>query len=56
MKGNEVKGFLLGKGAESESFDSSQFEIADQMKEFMSSRGMICACGTGLKIGKARTK
>jgi sulfur relay (sulfurtransferase) complex TusBCD TusD component (DsrE family) len=52
-EGDEVKVFLLGKGVESESLDPSQFRITDQMKEFVSNRGMIYACGTCLKIRQA---
>jgi uncharacterized protein involved in oxidation of intracellular sulfur len=50
---DEVKVFLLGKGVESESLDSSQFKITDQMMEFVSNRGKIYACGTCLKIREA---
>jgi uncharacterized protein involved in oxidation of intracellular sulfur len=52
-EGDEVKVFLLGKGVESESLDSSQFRITDQMKEFVSNRGMVYACGTCLTIRQA---
>ena len=50
---DEVKVFLLGKGVECESLDSSQFRITDQMKEFVSNKGRIYACGTCLKIRQA---
>jgi sulfur relay (sulfurtransferase) complex TusBCD TusD component (DsrE family) len=50
---DDVKVFLLGKGVESESLDSNHFRITDQMREFVSKKGKVYACGTCLKMRQA---
>lgn len=49
-EGDEVKVFLLAKGVESESLDTDQFKVTEQMKFFLDHGGQILACGTCLKI------
>ena len=49
-EGDEVKAFLLAKGVESESLDTEQFKVTEQMQAFVDSGGQIFACGTCLKI------
>ena len=49
-EGDEVKAFLLAKGVESESLDTDQFKVTEQMQSFVDSGGQIFACGTCLKI------
>jgi uncharacterized protein involved in oxidation of intracellular sulfur len=49
-EGDEVKVFLLAKGVESESLDSDQFKVAEQMRFLVDKGGSILACGTCLKI------
>ncbi|MFN3599720.1 MAG: DsrE family protein [Aquificaceae bacterium] len=48
--GDEVKVFLLAKGVESESLDTEQFKVTEQMESFVKGGGKILACGTCLKI------
>ena len=45
-----MKVFLLGKGVESESLDTSKFNVTEQMRSFVDKGGRIFACGTCLKI------
>lgn len=49
-EGDEVKAFLLAKGVESESLDTEQFKVTEQMQSFADNGGQIFACGTCLKI------
>mgnify|MGYP001040350739 CR=1 FL=1 len=49
-QGEEVKAFLLGKGVESESLDTEQFKVTEQMRSFVDHKGRIFACGTCLKL------
>jgi uncharacterized protein involved in oxidation of intracellular sulfur len=48
-EGDSVKVFLLAKGVEYESLDSEKFNIKEQAKSFLDSKGQIFACGTCLK-------
>ncbi len=48
--GDAVRVFLLAKGVECESLDTDNFKVAAQMGEYVSSGGVILACGTCLKI------
>ncbi len=47
---DKVSVFLLAKGVEAESLDTSQFKITEQMKNFVEGGGELLACGTCLKI------
>ena len=49
-EGDTVKTFLLAKGVESESLDTEQFKVTEQMQSFVVNGGQILACGTCLKI------
>jgi uncharacterized protein involved in oxidation of intracellular sulfur len=49
-EGDEVKTFLSGKGVESESIDTGDFNVTEQMRSFIDRGGVILACGTCLKI------
>jgi len=49
-EGETVRIFLLGKGVQSESIDSEQFQITEQMRSFVERGGAIAACETCLKI------
>ena len=49
-EGDDVKVFLLGKGVESESLDTSQFNVTEQMRSFIDKGGRTFACGTCLRI------
>ena len=49
-EGDEVKVFLLAKGVESESLDTSKFKVTEQMKSLLDGKGKIYACGTCLKM------
>ena len=42
--------FLLAKGVESESLNTGEFKITEQMRSFVDNGGKILACGTCLKI------
>lgn len=48
--GDEVKVFLLAKGVESETLDTDQFKVTEQMENLVGIGGRIYACGTCLKI------
>lgn len=52
-QGDSVSVFLLGKGVEAESLDSSKFDVSAQMRNFIEAGGSILACGTCLKIRHA---
>ena len=47
---DNVKAFLLAKGVESESLDTEQFKVSEQMNTFIDKGGEILACGTCLKL------
>ncbi len=49
-EGDFVKVFLLGKGVECESLDTSKFVVTEQMRMFVDAGGEIFACGSCLKI------
>ena len=49
-QGDTVSVFLLGKGVEAESLESSKFDVIGQMRSFSEAGGSILACGTCLKI------
>lgn len=49
-QGDTVKAFLLARGVESESLDTKQFKVTEQMESFVGQGGHIFACGTCLKI------
>ena len=49
-EGENVRVFLLGKGVQSESLDTEQFQITEQMRSFVEKGGAIAACETCLKI------
>jgi uncharacterized protein involved in oxidation of intracellular sulfur len=49
-EGDEVKTFLLAKGVESESIDTPEFKVTEQMRVFIDNGGKILACGTCLTI------
>ena len=49
-EGDEVKTFLLAKGVESESIDTPDFKVTEQMRVFIDNGGKILACGTCLRI------
>ena len=51
-KNDEVKIFLMGKGVEAEKISTEEFDVVQQMKEFLSLNGEIFACGTCLKVRK----
>ncbi|WP_455365300.1 DsrE family protein [Kaarinaea lacus] len=47
---DNVRAFLLAKGVESESLDTEQFKVSEQMNTFIDKGGEILACGTCLKL------
>ena len=49
-EGDGVKAFLLAKGVESESIDTPEFKVTEQMRVFIDNGGKILACGTCLRI------
>ena len=49
-EGDGVKVFLLAKGVESESLDTDQFKVTEQIRSLVDKGGSILACGTCLKI------
>ncbi|MFH1752457.1 MAG: DsrE family protein [archaeon] len=51
LKSNhEVKVFLINKGVEAEGLTDEKFNVKEQIKSFISSNGIILACGSCLKI------
>ncbi|WP_457555777.1 DsrE family protein [Candidatus Pyrohabitans sp.] len=48
--GDQVKVFLMGKGVEAENLDTENFNIREQMQNFVDRGGEIMACGTCLKL------
>jgi uncharacterized protein involved in oxidation of intracellular sulfur len=53
-EGDEVKTFLLAKGVESESIDTPEFKVTEQMRVFIDNGGKILACGTCLTIRRSK--
>lgn len=53
-QGDTVSVFLLGKGVEAESLDSTKFDVIGQMRSFSEAGGSILACGTCLKIRQSK--
>ena len=51
-KNDAVKVFLMGKGVEAEKISTEEFDVVQQMKEFLSLNGEIFACGTCLRVRK----
>lgn len=49
-QGDTVSVFLLGKGVEAESLDSTDFDVAGQIRSFSEAGGLIQACGTCLNL------
>ena len=49
-KNDTVNVFLMAKGVESESLSNNQFDIKEQMNNFINSKGILYACGTCIKI------
>jgi uncharacterized protein involved in oxidation of intracellular sulfur len=47
---DSVKVFLLGKGVECESLDTSKFVVTEEMRMLVDAGGEIFACGSCLKI------
>lgn len=54
MHGDAVSVFLLGKGVEAESLDSSKFDVNDMMRSFSEEGGSILACGACLKTHQSK--
>jgi sulfur relay (sulfurtransferase) complex TusBCD TusD component (DsrE family) len=53
-QGDTVSVFLLGKGVEAESLDSTKFDVIGQIRSFSETGGLILACGTCLKIRQSK--
>jgi len=49
-EGETVRIFLLVKGVQSESLDTEQFQITEQMRSFVEKGGAAAACEISLKI------
>ena len=49
-KNDTVDVFLMAKGVEAESISNNQFDITEQMNNFINSNGILYACGTCIKI------
>jgi len=49
-QGDRVSVFLLGKGVEVESLDSTKFDVTGQIHSYLEAGGLIQACGTCLKL------
>tara|TARA_B100001093_G_C26363913_1_gene815752 strand:- start:256 stop:576 length:321 start_codon:yes stop_codon:yes gene_type:complete len=49
-KNDAVNVFLMAKGVEAESLSNNQFDITEQMNNFINSNGILYACGTCIKI------
>ena len=45
-QGDQVRLFLLGKGAEFDQIQDPKFDVSDQAKTFLTDGGTILACGT----------
>ena len=56
-KNDAVNVFLMAKGVEAESLSNCQFNIIEQMNNFIKSNGLLHACGTCIKTrNKKSTK
>lgn len=53
-EGENVQVFLIGKGVESESLNTGEFQITEQMRAFVEGGGTIAVCETCLKIHHLR--
>ena len=42
--------FLLGKGVEAEQTSTNQFDVQNQMENFVAAKGIILSCGTCLTL------
>ncbi len=49
-QGDTVKVFLVAKGVESETLDTDQFKVTEQMAALVNDGGKIYACGSCLKL------
>ena len=49
-KNDTVNVFLMAKGVEAESLSNNQFDIKEQINNFINSKGILYACGTCIKI------
>jgi len=49
-EGDKVRVFLQGKGVGSESLDTDNFKVTEQIQMLVNSGGKIFACGACLKI------
>ncbi len=49
-QGDVVSIFLLGKGVEAGSIESTKFDVSGQLRSFAEAGGKVLACGTCLKI------
>ena len=51
LKENDaVKVFLINKGVEAECFKDEKFNVTEQLRSFVESKGEILACGSCLKV------
>ncbi|MGD6853026.1 MAG: DsrE family protein [Candidatus Bathyarchaeia archaeon] len=46
---HSVKVFLINKGVEAECIKDEKFNVAEQLRSFIESKGELLACGTCLK-------
>lgn len=49
-EGDDVAVFLLAKGVETESLNTDNFNVSEQMQSFLEAGGKILACGTCIKL------
>ena len=47
-KGNSVRTFLIGKGVECVEIEDEEFNVVEQINEYVKNKGKIFACGTCL--------
>jgi uncharacterized protein involved in oxidation of intracellular sulfur len=47
---HKVKVFLINKGVEAECIKNEKFNVAEQLRSFVDSKGEILACGSCLKV------
>ncbi len=47
---DQVTAFLLAKGVDVDSLDTTTFKVTEQMQSFLDAGGKILACGTCLKL------
>jgi uncharacterized protein involved in oxidation of intracellular sulfur len=48
-QGHEVKVFLMGEAVECENLSHEKYDVADQLRAFVTAGGEILACGTCLE-------